>query len=80
MKDAREKVVPSLDVFFLMDTTGSMGGEISTLQSSLTGTVIPGIEVAVVGTHVGARAGITSQTLYVPGSRLVGRVTLRVWS
>ena len=35
------------DVYFLMDTTGSMGGEISNLASSLTGTVIPGIQAAI---------------------------------
>ncbi len=31
------------DVYFLMDTTGSMASSISGLQSALTGTIIPGI-------------------------------------
>jgi hypothetical protein len=31
------------DVFFLIDTTGSMGGEISNLLAGLTDTVIPGV-------------------------------------
>jgi hypothetical protein len=31
------------DVFFLMDTTGSMGGEITNLRTSLSSTIIPGI-------------------------------------
>jgi len=35
------------DVFFAMDTTGSMGGEIANLQSSLTGTIIPGVEAII---------------------------------
>ncbi len=46
--------VPSLDVFFLMDTTGSMIGEITTLQSALTSTVVPGIQAAVPNTQFGA--------------------------
>ena len=41
------------DVYFLMDTTGSMGGEISNLQSSLRSTVIPGIRAAVPDTWFG---------------------------
>ena len=45
--------VPALDVFFLMDTTGSMAGEISNLQSALTGTVIPGIKSAVANSEFG---------------------------
>ncbi len=31
------------DVFVLIDTTGSMGGEINNLRSSLSGTIIPGV-------------------------------------
>jgi hypothetical protein len=46
--------VPALDVMFDMDTTGSMGGEIETLQSSLTGTVIPGIRDQVTNSQFGA--------------------------
>ncbi len=45
--------IPSLDVFFLMDTTGSMGGEISNLQSSLSNTVIPGIQASIADTQFG---------------------------
>lgn len=39
--------IPSLDVFFLMDTTGSMLGSISNLQNALTGTIVPGIRAEV---------------------------------
>jgi len=49
-------VIPSLDVFFLMDTTGSMFEEISNLQSALTGTVVPGIQAAVPNSQFGAGA------------------------
>ena len=38
--------VQSLDVFFAVDTTGSMGGEISQLARSLEGTIIPGVKAA----------------------------------
>jgi len=48
--------IPALDVFFLMDTTGSMYGEISNLQSALTGTVIPGIQNAVANSAFGVGA------------------------
>jgi hypothetical protein len=34
------------DVLFQMDTTGSMGGEISRLKSSLGGTIIPGLSAS----------------------------------
>lgn len=49
-------VVPALDVFFLMDTTGSMSGEIANLQNALNGTVIPGIQAAVPNTEFGVGA------------------------
>jgi hypothetical protein len=48
--------IPALDVFFSMDTTGSMGGEIANLQSALNGTVIPGIQAAVANTQFGVGA------------------------
>ncbi|MEM7154034.1 MAG: hypothetical protein AAF799_14385 [Myxococcota bacterium] len=48
--------VKSLDVFFNMDTTGSMDGEVTNLQNSLTSTVIPGIEAAVPDTWFGVGA------------------------
>ncbi|MCX5742069.1 MAG: hypothetical protein NT062_06200 [Proteobacteria bacterium] len=48
--------IPALDVFFLMDTTGSMGGEIGNLKNALTGTVIPGIQAAVPNTQFGVGA------------------------
>ncbi len=42
--------VRTADVYFLMDTTGSMGGEIANLQSGLTsGTFIPGCPGGVIG-------------------------------
>lgn len=46
--------VKALDVFFNMDTTGSMSGPIANLQSSLTSTVIPGISAQVANTQFGA--------------------------
>ena len=45
--------VPALDVFFLMDTTGSMAGEIVNLQNALTTSVIPGIQAAVTNSQFG---------------------------
>ncbi len=45
--------IPSLDVFFMMDTTGSMFGSITNLQSALTGTVVPGIQAEVPDTQFG---------------------------
>lgn len=48
--------IPSLDVFFLMDTTGSMGEEIANLQNAVTGTIVPGVQTAVPNTQFGAGA------------------------
>jgi hypothetical protein len=48
--------VDNLDVFFLMDTTGSMGGEIANLQSTLNSTVVPGIHGALPNTNFGVGA------------------------
>lgn len=48
--------IPSLDVFFVVDTTGSMGPEIANLQSSLNSTVIPGIQAAANDTQFGVGA------------------------
>jgi hypothetical protein len=48
--------IPALDVFFLMDTTGSMSGEINNLQAALTQTVIPGIMTAVANSQFGIGA------------------------
>jgi hypothetical protein len=48
--------VPALDVFFLMDTTFSMLGEIQNLQSALTNTVIPGVQNAVANSMFGVGA------------------------
>lgn len=45
--------IPSLDVFFLMDTSGSMIGEITNLQTALTGTIVPGIQGQVPNTQFG---------------------------
>ena len=41
------------DVYFLMDCTGSMGGEISGLKSSLSSTIIPGIDAAIADVYFG---------------------------
>ncbi|MCK9463778.1 MAG: thrombospondin type 3 repeat-containing protein [Proteobacteria bacterium] len=35
------------DVFFAMDTTGSMNGEISNLKGTLTSTIVPGLQAAI---------------------------------
>jgi hypothetical protein len=48
--------VPNLDAFFLMDTTGSMSSPISALRTSLSNTVIPGIQAAVANAQFGAGA------------------------
>ena len=48
--------IPALDVFFLMDTTGSMGDETKALQTALTGTIIPGITAALPNTQFGVGA------------------------
>jgi hypothetical protein len=48
--------IPALDVFFLMDTTGSMSGEISNLKTTLTNTIVPGIQAAVANSQFGVGA------------------------
>lgn len=48
--------VKSMDVFVSMDTTGSMGGPIGNLQSTIGGTVIPGIQAGVPDTQFGVGA------------------------
>ncbi|HTR52709.1 MAG TPA: hypothetical protein VMJ10_18470 [Kofleriaceae bacterium] len=45
--------IPALDVFFIMDTTGSMTGEINNLKTELNSTVIPGIQAAVANSEFG---------------------------
>jgi len=35
------------DVYFMMDTTGSMSGAITGLKTTLTGTIIPGVDAAI---------------------------------
>jgi hypothetical protein len=45
--------VPGLDVFFNMDTTGSMGGEISALESAINTVVTPGIRTQVMDSQFG---------------------------
>lgn len=45
--------VKQSDVFFSVDTTGSMSGEISTLKSSLASTIIPGVTARVSNTAFG---------------------------
>lgn len=39
--------IRTADVYILMDTTGSMSGEIANLRSSISGTIIPQIRVAI---------------------------------
>lgn len=41
------------DVYFLVDTTGSMGGEIDNLRRSISSTVIPGMVAAIPDVQVG---------------------------
>ncbi|MBI5489079.1 MAG: VWA domain-containing protein [Deltaproteobacteria bacterium] len=41
------------DVYFLVDCTGSMGGEITNLRSSISGTVIPGLVAAIPDVWIG---------------------------
>lgn len=45
--------VKSMDVFINMDTTGSMGDELSNLQSALANTIIPAIQMQVPNTQFG---------------------------
>lgn len=48
--------IKNLDVFINMDTTGSMGGPINNLQSSLITTVIPGVQASIENTWFGVAA------------------------
>jgi hypothetical protein len=48
--------VKTMDVFVSMDTTGSMGAPIVNLQTTLAGTVIPGIQASVPNTQFGVGA------------------------
>lgn len=48
--------IPALDVFFLMDTTGSMFGSITNLQAALTNTIVPGITAEVTNAQFGVGA------------------------
>jgi hypothetical protein len=48
--------VPALDVFFAMDTTGSMGGTICGLQDSLTSLIIPQLQADIPDTWFGVGA------------------------
>ncbi len=48
--------VPALDVFFMMDTTGSMAEEINNLRNALTNTIVPGIQNAVANSQFGIGA------------------------
>jgi hypothetical protein len=45
--------IRSADIYFLVDTTGSMDGEIANLQTSLIGTVIPGIQAKIADAQFG---------------------------
>jgi len=73
--------VTTADVYFLMDTTGSMGGEISNLRSTITsGTFIPGCPGGVIGaircTIPDAWFGVGSHDDY-PASGCVSRCAWR---
>lgn len=46
----------SADVFFLVDATGSMGGEIANLQSSFSGSIAAGIRAEIADTQFGVGA------------------------
>lgn len=59
------------DVFFLMDTTGSMGGEIANLRSSLSGTIIPEINRRIPDTWY-AVGGFDDYPVYPYGSASSG--------
>lgn len=48
--------VAATDVFFLVDVTGSMLGEISNLQATITATIIPGIKAEIPNTQIGVGA------------------------
>ena len=48
--------IPALDVFFLMDTTGSMFGEITNLKNALTGTIVPQVQSQIPNTQFGVGA------------------------
>ena len=48
--------IPALDVFFSMDTTGSMFGSITNLQNALTTVVVPGVLAAVPDSQFGVGA------------------------
>lgn len=48
--------IRALDVFFAVDTTGSMGEEIANLQSSLTNTIVPQIQAQIPNTQFGVGA------------------------
>lgn len=48
--------VPSLDVFFDMDVTGSMGQEIQALKNALTTVVVPGAQAEIPNTQFGVGA------------------------
>jgi hypothetical protein len=45
--------IPALDVFFLMDTTCSMGGEIDNLKNNITTNIVPGVRNAVMDSDFG---------------------------
>ncbi len=48
--------IPALDVFFLMDTTGSMFGSITNLASALSSVIVPGVQAEVADSQFGVGA------------------------
>lgn len=67
--------IPELDVFFLMDTTGSMFGSITNLQSALTTTIVPGVRAAVANSQFGV--GAYEDFPIVPYGSLMGSECMR---
>ncbi|MDQ3036941.1 MAG: hypothetical protein M3Y87_31400 [Myxococcota bacterium] len=56
----------SADIFFLVDTTGSMGGTVTEVQSQLQSTIIPGIDAAL-GADGDARYGLAAHGDFADG-------------
>ena len=52
-KRALATTVQKTDVALVVDTTGSMGGEITNLKNSLSTVIIPGLQAALPGTSIG---------------------------
>jgi len=62
--------IDKADLVFNVDTTGSMGGEISNLQTGLTTTIVPGVRALLADTQFGVTSfeDFPYNTCNVPGS------------